>query len=295
MNTNRLFALLCLAFSLILLSCSNDHDFDDNTGVVNSEPVSLLKVSAEGTSSFMMDNICPVLDVTSPLTADEIEFLYALREDEKISHDLNVAFSSLYPTVVQFTKISTAEATHIATIERLFDYYEIEYPPLNPKGVFSDEYRQARYNELLAEGNTLENAYKVIASLEEENIISYNDVLKSISNPNIAIIVSNLLRSSTNHLRAIVRQINLLGGVYTPVLVDDATYQAIISSNPEQGKKYQQKGKQGQKTNSGKGNHHKGKKGSVNNAGVCTGCANGASPGNNSNKGHAGKGYRGGH
>lgn len=262
MNTNyKLVGWPYLAFLLLLLSCSGDPDFDDTTGVANSEPISILKVSAEGTSSFLVDNICRVLDVTSPLTADEIEFLYALREDEKISRDLNVAFSSLYPAAVQFSNISTAEATHIATIERLFDYYEIDYPALNPGGVFTDEYRQIRYNELLAKGNTLENAYKAIASLEEENIVSYNNVLKSISNPNITIIVSNLLRSSTNHLRAIIRQINALGETYTPTLLDDATYRDIITSNPEQGNKYPQKGKQGQN--------------------------------NNSNKGHAGKGYRG--
>lgn len=296
MNTNnKLFATLYLAFSLLLLSCSSDYDFDDNTGVADSETISLLRVSAEGNSSFVMDNICPVLDTTNPLTADEIEFLYALREDEKISRDLNVAFSALYPTAVQFVKISTAEATHIATLEKLFDYYEIEYPALSPNGVFTDEYRQNRYNELLAKGNTLENAYKAIAYLEEENIISYNTVLGNISNPNIEIIVSNLLRSSSNHLRAIISQIIALGETYTPTLLDDATYQEIISSKPEQGKKYPQKGKQGQNTNSEKGNNQKGKKGSVNNAGVCTGCTHGNSSGNNSNKGHAGKGYRGGH
>lgn len=278
----------------MLFSCSSENDFDDNTGTGNSEPVSLLKVSDEGISSFIVDNICPVLDATSPLTADEIEFLYALREDEKMSRDLNLAFSSLYPTAVQFSRIGTAEATHIATIERLLDYYEIEYPALSPNGLFADEYRQNRYNELLVTGNTLETAYTAIARLEEENIITYNNVLRNISNPNIKIIVSNLLKSSTNHLRAVVRQITLSGSNYTPSLLDETTYQEIISSNPGQGNKYQQKGKQGQNTNSEKGNQHRGNKGSINNSGVCKGCTNGTSPGSNSNKGRAGKGYRGG-
>ncbi|MDL2281798.1 DUF2202 domain-containing protein [Parabacteroides sp. OttesenSCG-928-G06] len=295
MNTNnKLFTWVYLAFSLILFSCGSDSDFDDNAGVASSESISILKVSAEGTSSFVVENICRVLDTTSPLTADEIEFLYALREDEKMGHDLNVVFSILYPTALSFTNISRAEATHIATIEKIFDYYEIEYPALSPAGLFTDEDRQSRYDELLAGGNTLVGAYKVIASLEEENIVAYNHVLENIPNPNIKIIVSNLLRSSRNHLRSIVRQMNASGEVYTPVLLDDATYQEIISSKPEQGNKYQQKGSQGQNTNSRKGNHQQGRKGSVNKTGVCTGCINGNSSGNNSNKGNAGKGYRGG-
>ncbi|NDV80147.1 DUF2202 domain-containing protein [Dysgonomonas sp. 511] len=295
MNTNnKLFAFLFMVFSFMLFSCSSENDFDDNTGTGNSEPVSLLKVTDEGISSFIVDNICPVLDATSPLTADEIEFLYVLREDEKMSRDLNFAFSSLYPTAVQFSRIGTAEATHITTIERLLDYYEIEYPALSPDGVFADEYRQSRYNELLAMGNTMENAYTATARLEEENIVAYNNVLENISNPNIKIIVSNLLKSSTNHFKAVVRQITLLGSNYTPSILDGTTYQEIISSNPGQGNKYQQKGKQGQNTNSGKRGQQKGNKGSVNSSGVCTGCTNGTSPGSNSNKGQTGKGYRGG-
>ncbi|NDV67697.1 DUF2202 domain-containing protein [Dysgonomonas sp. 25] len=295
MNTNnKLFAFLCLTFSFMLFSCSSENDFDDNTGTGNSELVSLLKVSDEGISSFMVDNLCPVLDATSPLAADEIEFLYALREDEKMSRDLNLAFSSLYPTAIQFSRIGTAEATHIATIERLLDYYEIEYPALSPDGVFADKYRQSQYNELLITSNTLENAHTAIARLEEENIVDYDNVLENISNPNIKIIISNLLKSSTNHLRAVVRQITLLGSSYTPSLLDGTTYQVIISSNPGQGNKYQQKGKQGQNTNSEKGNQQKGNKGAVNNSGMCRGCTNGTSPGSNSNKGQTGKGYRGG-
>lgn len=275
---NKLVAFLCLAFSFMLFSCSSENDFDGKTGNGNSDPVSLLNVSDDGISSFMVANICPILAVTPPLTADEIEFFYALREDEKLARDLNFAFSALYPTVVQFSKIGTAEATHIATIERILDYYEIEYPALTSDGVFADEYRQNRYNKLLITGNTPVNAFTAIARLEEGNSIAYKQVLENISNPNIKIVVSNLLKSSTNHLRAAVRQITLLGGSYTPSLLDEATYQEIISSKPGQDNKYQQKGKQGQNTNSEKGNQPKGNKGSVNTSGVCTGCVNGASP-----------------
>lgn len=293
MNVNKLFTLLLATFSVMFFSCSNN-EFDDDLENGNSEPLSILRVSEEGFSSFAVNNVCPVLDVTIPLSIDEIEFLYALREDEKMSYDLSTAFSSLYATAIQFSKISNAEATHIASIERLLDYYEIEYPALTPKGVFNDEYRQSHYNELLAMGNTLIDAYLVIAILEEENIITYNEVLKNISNPNIEIIVSNLLKSSTNHFRAVVRQVTFLGGTYIPFLLDDTTFQNIISSGPGQGNKYHQKGKTGQNTNSGKGNQQGGNKGSVNNLGTCTGCTNGNNQGSNSNKGQAGKGYRGG-
>lgn len=291
MNTkNKLFAFLYVSFSLILFSCSSEEL--NETGSL--EPINILQVSNEGVSSFIVNNICPILDATTPLTADEIEFLFALREDEKMSYDLNLAFSSLYPSAPQFTKIGAAEATHIATIEKLLAYYEIEYPPLNANGIFNDEDRQNRYNELFTMGNTLEYAYQAVAYLEEENIVSYTNVLENISNPNIKIIVSNLLKSSTNHFRAIVRQITVSGGSYAPILLDSMTYQEIIASNPGQGNSYQQKGKQGQSTNSDKGNRQGGNKGSVNNSGVCTGCTNGTAPGNNSNKGQTGKGYRGG-
>lgn len=297
----------------MLFSCSSDDHFEKNGG--NIEPLTLLEVAKDGVSTFIVDNLPSIMDVTDPLGADEIEFIYALREDEKISRDLTLVLAELYPEVQFFSRVAKAGATHIATVERLLDYYEIEYPKLSAPGMFGDESRQNHYDQLLAMGETEEGGYRAIAQLEEENIVAYDEVIDDIDNPNIEIVVANLLKSSKNHLRAAVRQITRVGGEYIPQLLDDATYNNIVGSTPEKGDRYHCKGGtgdggrchgdghghshnshkhgDGHHTNSGKGNGNQGNKGSVDRGGDCTGCYGGGSSDNNHHKGKAGKGYRG--
>ncbi len=287
MKTKKLFTtLLFSTLFFAFFACSND----DNSDANYSE---LLKVTNEGVSTFALENVWPVLEATESLTADEIEFLYAVREDEKLSRDLNSAFSSLYPTSRQFANLAVAETNHITTIERLLTYYEIEFPPLTKAGIFNDETRQAEYNKLLSQGKTLVDAYKVIALLEEENIVAYQNVLPSITNQNIKLIMSNMLKSSTNHFKAVINQITILGEVYKPSLLDEKAYQEIIDSAFHHGEMHKHHGNHGH-NNSEKGNKHKGHKGSVNESGNCSDSDHGNHHGSGSGKGHAGKGYRGG-
>lgn len=294
MKTKKLFpAALLGLFALAAVSCNKNDDYNDTAG----EPLALIEVAADGTTRALENNICPVLEVTDPLTADEIEFLYAMREDEKLSKDIYSAFAALYPASPQFSKIASAEATHIAAVERILTYYEIDFPALGEAGVFADPERQARYDELTAQGTTVLEAFTVMAWIEEENVVVYKAVEANIGNPNIKLIVSNMIRSSSNHLKAAVRRITALGGSYTPSFIEQDEFDGIIDSGFSQGNRYgQQQGKNGNKgnTNSAKGSQGQGNKGSVNNNGICTGTCTGSFPGTCDGTGQAGKGYRGG-
>lgn len=178
------FKILLMSLSVLFLSsCNSDNESIDNG---SGEPLTILKMTeTEGISSFVIANICPVMTVTDPLTVDEIEFFYAVREDEKLTKDLYWAFSAQYPACIQFSHIEEAEATHIAAVETLLSYYEIEFPALGQNGVFTDIERQARYDVLLAKGNTLIDAFEAIAVLEEDNVVSYKAVEANIVNENI--------------------------------------------------------------------------------------------------------------
>lgn len=290
------FKILFMSLSaLFLSSCNSDNDSIDNG---SGEPLAILKVTeTEGISSFAIANICPVLEVTNPLAADEIEFLYAVREDEKLTEDLYLAFSAKYPAYIQFSRIATAEVTHIAAVETLLSYYEIKFPPLAETGVFEDIERQARYDALLAKGSTLQGAFEAIAVLEEDNIVAYKAVEANIINANIKLLVANMIKASSNHLKAAVRQLTVLGVTYIPTTLDQTTFDTIINSAFVQGNKYGQqmgKGNKGGNTNSQKGNQGQGNKGNVNSTGTCTGTASGTAPGTSTGKNQAGKGYRGG-
>ena len=278
-----LVGLLAITFA----SCSTDNDS------IASQSVGLLNVSTEGVSTFYVNNVCSVFVATSDLTADEIEFLYAIREDEKLAKDITESFLIKYPTSIVFSNIAKAEATHIAAIENVLAYYEIDFPALGEAGVFANEARQNQYNELIVKDTSLVAAYKTSSYLEEQSIAAYAAVTPNITNENIKIIVSNLKRGSSNHFKAYIRQLTILGETYLPTLLDQKTYDEIINSPYGQGNKY---GHQinGMNTNSGKGHKGQGNKGGVNASGTCTGTANGTAPGTGVGQGGTGKGYRGG-
>lgn len=278
-------------FVLFMISCSsNELDVPD----VSSE-VQLLSVADDGVSTFVLNNVCPVFTVTDPLTTDEIEFIYAVREDEKLAHNLYIYFVTQYPTARQLANIGNAEINHITTIERVFTYYEIDFPTLGQPGVFTDENRQAIYTRLTAQGSTLHEAYQVMAALEEENIVIYSKVASELTNPNLQLIINNLAQSSENHFKVLVNQITAWGSIYTPTLLEASQYEEILDSVFQPGNCYGMQGQNSQNTNSSKGNGKHGNKGSVNNTGTCTGSTNGNIPGQGNHAGgQGGKGYRGG-
>lgn len=290
MKTKILAIALLGLFTLV--SCSKSDDFN----TVNDVPLTVLSVDAEGVSTLTRANISPVLGVTEPLSADEIEFLFAIREDEKVARDLYAVFAALYPASPQIAKIKTAEDSHIACIEAVLDYYEISYPAMTPAGVFKDAERQALYDELAGQGTTLLEAYAAMAALEEESVWAYKSVQNEIANENISLVITNMIKASSNHLKTVVRQLMTLGGTYTPAYLSDEEYDAIINSSFQNGNRYgQQKGHGGKcgNTNAQKGNKGQGNKGGVNGSGTCTGTSGGHTSGTGS-QGGVGKGYRGG-
>lgn len=285
--------LITAILALSVVSCSKNGNDDTQ----NQTPLDLISVSSDGVTKALVDNICPILGATAPLTGDEIEFLYAVREDEKVTKDVTSKFLTLHPTSNQFTNISTAEATHVSAIEMLLTYYEITFPAQGAAGVFVDTERQARYDKAVAQGTTLIGAYRAAATLEEESVAAYTSVFPAITNTNIKLIISNILKASSNHMKAYVRQITALGETYTPTVLDQTAFDAIIGAAFGQGGKHPQQGGDGKgqgNTNSGKGGHGQGGKGQVDGNGNCTGTPAGGSGNGNGRNGGAGKGYRGG-
>lgn len=285
-----------LSVALFGLFACTSCETSDEVNSVNDAPLTVLNVESDGTSVLTRANVAPIFCVTPPLTADEIEFLYAMREDEKLSRDLYTAFAAQYPAAVQIGKIASAEGSHIACVEAVLDFYEIDYPPLGANGLFADPTRQARYTALAGKGATLVEAYSTLVLLEEETLFAYQSVAGELTNANLALVMANQTRASSNHLKATMRQLTALGGSYVPQYFTAEAFKAIIDSAMQGGNAYgQQKGQGGKggNTNSQKGGQGQGKKGSVNGTGTCTGTGNGAAPGQNSGGG-VGKGYRGG-
>jgi len=277
---------------LAAFSCTKEQTATDSNLITPNTTGEIIEVKSSGATAFNAPAVTAPFDSTADLTADEIEFLFAVREDEKLARDVYAMFYTKFQNKI-FENIGNSESTHLKAIERLYDYYEIDYPAVGDAGKFSDPQLQHLYDSLIVKGDSLLAAVKIMANLEESNIFHYREVLKTITNTNIKIVIENLEKGSENHFKAAIRQITALGGVYTPLLISSEDYRDIIALGFEQGKRYKYLNN-GQTNNQGKNiNSQNGKRGAVSNNGSCNQISNGSAPGTNSGNGRQGRGYRG--
>ena len=165
------------------------------------------------------------------VTADELESLTFMVEEEKLARDVYI---TLYEEWGQksFNNISGSEQKHMDAVKNLLELYEQEIPvTLETVGSFENEVLQSMYNDLVTQGKTsLIEALKVGALIEEVDIIDLVDLQETIvQEDTIEYVFANLISGSENHLRAFVKNLGQQGVTYEPQLLDTETYQAIVN------------------------------------------------------------------
>jgi hypothetical protein len=173
------------------------------------------------------------LPVTT-LTAEEIEGLRWMREEEKLAHDVYVALGETWG-LRAFENIAAAETTHGEAIKTLLDRHGIADPAAGqPAGAFTDPELQALYGDLVARGRTsLVDALTVGALIEEMDISDLRE--RASDTQDIALVYEDLERGSENHLRAFVRNLERRGGTYTPTHISVDEFESIPRSSNGQG------------------------------------------------------------
>jgi hypothetical protein len=159
-----------------------------------------------------------------------------VREEEKLVHDLYVDFSARYNKLI-FMNIAQSELTHANAVLQLLQRYQIADPSqgIGP-GVFADTMLQQLYTRLQTIGTSdLVSALLVSAEAEEMDLRDVSYWSARVDNQDILMVFSNLAKGSRNHLRAFVRNLAQVGIRYSPRVLDQATYDAIISTPVERG------------------------------------------------------------
>ena len=176
-----------------------------------------------------------------PASKDELSdfekagLLY-MREEEKLAHDVYANFYSLYQTQ-NFQNISQNELTHSDAVKVLIDRYGLPDPASNEPGVFTNPDLLALYLELLSSGSqSLEDALKVGAAIEEIDILDLQAYMAGTDNADIQLVYESLLKGSGNHLRAFVAKLQKeTGENYKPQYLNPDVYQALINANTQVG------------------------------------------------------------
>lgn len=170
-----------------------------------------------------------------PLTTAEIESLVFIREEEKLARDVYRALSGFGPI---FTNIAASEQRHMDAVKVLLDRYGVADPAAGKAdGAFADPSLQRLYRELVDSGRRSRlDALRVGAHIEELDLHDIEHLGTKVTHGDILTTYTQLTKGSRNHLRSFDAAIVAAGASYTPVHIDQATYDAIVSSPRETGR-----------------------------------------------------------
>jgi len=164
------------------------------------------------------------------LNKEEREGLIFLREEEKLARDVYNYLHELYNLNV-FANIPKSEQQHMDAIKFLLDRYEIKDPAEGKAdGEFTNIELQQLYNNLILKGKeSVTEALKVGALIEEVDIRDLtNELDESVDNKDIKLVYDNLIKGSENHLKAFTRVLKTYGINYTPVILNEKSYNEIV-------------------------------------------------------------------
>lgn len=194
MNTIRRQALAALVLTTLAVSgCTTTED--------SAQPAD---------TSTTTTTTAPAEIVTYASTYESADLLARLIEEEKVAHDLYLAFEEQYGARV-FSNIKRSEVTHQDHVLAVMEATGVEDPRIPEPGQFRDAELQALYDDLLAQGSVnLPAAYQAGVDFEALDIAGLEAELEKAPESDIALttLIQRLLDGSRNHLAAFQRQVN---------------------------------------------------------------------------------------
>lgn len=146
-----------------------------------------------------------LIQTSAPLSTQDQQNLLYMIEEEKLAHDLYIAFYVKWGLSV-FKNISTSETNHQKAVSNVLAKYGISDPRSSEQGVFTNPDLQALYNTLLAQGLTSSNnAIAIGIAVEKKDVADLQTAIESSPNSTIDTVYDRLKRGSENHLRAFSR------------------------------------------------------------------------------------------
>ena len=142
---------------------------------------------------------------TDTLNEQDKQSLLFMIEEEKLAHDLYVAFYEKWG-VSAFNTISKSETSHQKSVANVLQKYNISDPRISEAGKFTNQDLQKLYDSLLARGLTSSaDALAVGVDVEKKDIADLQQAMNATSNATLDTMYGRLLKGSENHLRAFSR------------------------------------------------------------------------------------------
>ena len=179
------------------------------------------------------DNMSHPGDATA-LSAGEIAGLRYTREEEKLARDV---YAVMPASGQMFANIGASEQRHFDAIGALLVTYAIEDPAAGRgPGSFLDPTLAALYPDLVQRGTPGGTSALVVGcTIEDLDLHDLATAQTTVTHADVTAVYDNLALGSRNHLRAFYSNLIASGGSYTPAYIDQATFDAIVTSPHEQG------------------------------------------------------------
>jgi hypothetical protein len=178
----------------------------------------------------LFDEIEPV----TLLDFEETAVLY-MWEEEKLARDVYLALANAWQLPI-FGNIALSEQNHMDLVWKLIATCGIVHSfTEDTPGVFKNESLGQLYVDLVARGKvSLIDGLLVGAEIEDLDLFDLYEILGATDNDHLELVFHNLAKGSRNHLRAFVRALAAQDEVYTPLYLDQETFDAILAADMEQ-------------------------------------------------------------
>ncbi|MDY7528241.1 MULTISPECIES: DUF2202 domain-containing protein [unclassified Cryobacterium] len=162
------------------------------------------RAGMQGDTSKGMGMGAGLADVASGTMNDEQKAsLTALAAEEKVAHDLYVAFAEKYDVAV-FSRIARSETMHLDAVRTLLERYSITDPTIGLEvGRFPTDASQKLYDTLLSQGSaSVDAARETARTVETTDIADLTAASAGVTAPDVLAVYEHLLTASQHHLSA---------------------------------------------------------------------------------------------
>jgi len=180
------------------------------------------------------DPDAPVRPTDAPAALSDAERarLVFMREEEKLARDV---YDALDGNGQPFVNVQTSEQRHMDELLVLLDRYAVPDPAQAAVGRFTDADLQALHDALVTRGGGgALSALEVGCVIEDLDLRDLDVARAESTHADLDQTYDFLALGSRNHLRAFYGRLTAAGGSYTPQYIDQATFDAIVSSPHEQ-------------------------------------------------------------
>lgn len=155
-----------------------------------------------------------------------------MREEEKLARDV---YDALDGNGQPFVNVQVSEQRHMDELLGLLVRYGVPDPAATTAiGEFVDADLQALYASLVAQGQAdLASALVVGCTIEDVDLRDLAQASADATHPDLDASYALLMMGSRNHMRGFYSRLLAVGGSYHPQYIDQATFDAIVTSPTE--------------------------------------------------------------